>query len=103
MRISRWQPIILLLLAVALLVLCQRPRHGHDEASVWRPQADVTVFTLLEHLDCVKCPVTPKLKMPLPWPHEIRLILPATFDSDIAYSNTSFMACRHCVCIPLRL
>ena len=103
MRFTHWQPIILPLLAVALLVFGQQPHLGHDEASIWRPQAEVAVFTLLEHLDCVKCPVTPKLKTPLPWHHEIRLILPATLNSEVAYSNTSFMACRHCVCIPLRL
>ena len=103
MRFIRLQPIILLLLAVALLVFGQQPRVGHDEASVWRQQVEVAVFTPLRHLDFSWEQTPLKLRLPAVRFQEACNAYHATYKPEIAFSNTSFMACRHCVCIPLRL
>ena len=103
MRFTRWQLIILSLLAVALLVFGQQPRVGHDEASVWRQQAEVAAFTPLRHLD-ISWEQTPlKLRLPAVRFQEACNSYQATYKPEIAFSNTSFMAYRRCVCIPLRL
>ncbi|MBO4526398.1 MAG: hypothetical protein IKS92_10335 [Victivallales bacterium] len=102
MKFTRWQTIILLL-AVALLVFGQQPRLGHDEASVWRQQAEVAAFTPLRHLDFSWDQTPLKLRLPAVRFQETCHSYHATYKPEIAFSNTSFMACRHCVCIPLRL
>jgi hypothetical protein len=103
MRFTRWQPIILPLLAVALLVFGQQTRLDHDEASVWRPQTEVAAFTPLRHLDFSWDQTPLKLRLPAPRFQEACNSYHATYKPEIAFSNTSFMACRRCVCIQLRL
>ena len=103
MRFTRWQPIILSLLAVALLVFGQQTRLDHDEASVWRPQADAAVFAPLKLLELPHGAILQKFKPPtLRWNDGTPLIQ-ATSNMEVAFSNTSFMAFRRCVYIPLRL
>ncbi len=99
----RHQQILLVLLATLLLVFCQQPRDGHEEPCVWRPQAYVAVFAPLKLLDLPHGAILQKFKPPMiRWNDGTPFIL-ATSNMEVAFSNTSFMAFRRCVCIPLRL
>lgn len=103
MRHFRHQQFLLILLATLLLVFCQRPRDSHDEPAVWRPQADAAVLAPLRLLELPHGAVIQKFKPPAFRLNDGIHSLNAVSMQEIAFSNTSFMAGRRCVCIPLRL
>ena len=103
MRIIRHQQILLVVLASLLLVFSQRPRDSHDEPAVWRPQADAAVLAPLRLLELPHGAVIQKFKPPAFRLNDGIHSLNAVSMPEIAFSNTSFMAGRRCVCIPLRL
>ncbi len=103
MRHFRHQQILLILLATLLLVFCQQPRDGHEEPCAWRPQADAAVFAPLRLLELPHGAVIQKFKPPAFRLNDGIHFLHAISMPEIAFSNTSFMAGRRCVCIPLRL
>jgi hypothetical protein len=103
MRHLRHQQILLVLLATLLLVFCQRARDGHSEPCVWRPQADAAVFAPLKLLELPHGAILQKFKPPTIRWNEGTPFIQATSNMEVAFSNTSFMAFRRCVCIPLRL
>lgn len=100
---SHWQQNILTLLTVALLVFCQRPRDGHEEPCLWRPQADAAILAPLKLLDLPHGAILQKFKPPIIRWNDGTSFIHVTSNMEVAFSNTSFMAFRRCVCIPLRL
>ena len=103
MRIIRHQQILLVVLASLLLVFSQRPRDSHDEPAVWRPQADAAVLAPLRLLELPHGAILQKFKQPTIRWNDATTLIHATSNMGVAFSNTSFMALRRCVCIPLRL
>jgi hypothetical protein len=103
MRHFRHQQILLVVLASLLLVFSQRPRDGHEEPCAWRPQADAAVFAPLRLLELPHGAILQKFKQPTIRWNDATTLIHATSNMGVAFSNTSFMAGRRCVCIPLRL
>jgi hypothetical protein len=103
MRYFRHQQILLILMATLLLVFCQKPRDSHEEPCVWRSQADAAVFVPLKLLELPHGAILQKFKPPTIRWNDGTPFIQATSNMEVAFSNTSFMAFRRCVCIPLRL
>ena len=103
MRINSHQQIILAVLASFLLVFSQQQRDCHDEPAVWRPQADAAVLAPLRLLELPHGAVIQKFKQPTIRWNDATTLIHVTSNMGVAFSNTSFMALRRCVCIPLRL
>ena len=89
MRLFRIHPIHPLLLAAALLLLCQRPCDGHAEDSEWRPQAAAAVLPLLRQLEPLHAPDLRKTRpTALRWQEPTRLLQTASLP-EVAFSNSS--------------
>ena len=103
MRLTPLQRHFIVLLGVLLLLFCQQQKNDFASGDALRPHADAAVCPLLQHLDQLTGTVLQKFRPPVFHWHDDFLSLLIVSNSRIAFSNTSFMAFRHCVCIPLRL
>ena len=103
MRLSLHKRHFIVLLGVLLLLFSQQQKNDFGSGDVWRSHTDAVICPLLQHLDQLTGAVFQKFRPPVFHWHDDFHLVPITSNSFIAFSNTSFMASRHCVCIPLRL
>ena len=103
MRLSLLQRYFIIPMCILLLILCQQQKSDFGDNDVWRPHMDAVICTLIQHPDQPLATDLSKIKFsPFRWDN-IFSLFPVNSKIIIAFSNTSFMSSRHCVCIPLRL
>ncbi len=103
MRLSLLQRHFIILICILLLILCQQQKSDVGGNDVWRPHMDAVICTLIQHPDQPLATDLSKIKFSAFRWDNIFSLFPVNSKIIIAFSNTSFMSSRHCVCIPLRL
>ena len=74
-----------------------------EPEAVAAEEADAAVFAPLRLLELPHGAILQKFKQPTIRWNDATTLIHATSNMGVAFSNTSFMAGRRCVCIPLRL